>query len=107
MTKDNVSASVTAVVYYRVVDPKQSVMSVENPDRAVSQLMATQLRDILCALEFDSILVQRSQIGPTCLKFMNHLANLTLHLRRADVGACQGALRVVGHEGGAGSDEED
>jgi len=63
MTKDNVSASVTAVVYYRVTDPRQAVLSVAEMDRAVSQLAATQMRDLLCALDFDSILVQRSHLG--------------------------------------------
>jgi regulator of protease activity HflC (stomatin/prohibitin superfamily) len=68
MTKDNVSTSVTAVAYYKIVDPKLAVLQVKNVDNAVTQLMQTQMRDVLCSLEFDQILVQRSKIGEEILE---------------------------------------
>ena len=47
ITKDNVSVKVNAVIYFRVVDPQQAVVQVENYLYATSQIAQTTLRSIL------------------------------------------------------------
>jgi regulator of protease activity HflC (stomatin/prohibitin superfamily) len=47
ITRDNVPARVTAVIYFRVVDPNNSVIEVENHVLATSQISQTTLRSVL------------------------------------------------------------
>ena len=47
ITRDNVPARVTAVIYFRVVDPNKSVVEVENFVQATSQISQTTLRSVL------------------------------------------------------------
>ena len=45
--RDNVSVKVSAVVYFRIVDPAKAIIQVANPWEATSQLAQTTLRSIL------------------------------------------------------------
>src|SRR4030095_16549055 len=47
ITRDNVPARVTAVIYFRVIDPNKSVIEVENHVLATSQISQTTLRSVL------------------------------------------------------------
>ena len=47
MTKDNVPATVDAVIYFRVVDPNAAVVKVENYLKATSLIAQTTLRSVL------------------------------------------------------------
>lgn len=63
ITKDNVSISVNAVVYYRVIQPEKAIVEVENFHVATSQLSQTTLRSILGQSELDELLSQREKIN--------------------------------------------
>ena len=63
ITKDNVSLQVNAVVYFRVMDPNNAVVEVEDYYFATSQLAQTTLRSILGQSELDDILVHREKIN--------------------------------------------
>lgn len=63
ITKDNVSVQVNAVIYYRVVDPVNAVIQVENYNFATSQLAQTTLRSVCGARELDEILVHRAKLN--------------------------------------------
>src|SRR6266536_3181054 len=63
ITRDNVSVKVSAVVYFRVVDPRQAVVEVENYNYATSQLSQTTLRSVLGQVELDELLSQREKIN--------------------------------------------
>lgn len=63
ITKDNVSISVNAVVYYRVIHPEKAIVEVENFHMATSQLSQTTLRSILGQSELDELLSQRDKIN--------------------------------------------
>jgi regulator of protease activity HflC (stomatin/prohibitin superfamily) len=63
ITKDNVSVKVNAVLYFRVVDPNKSVVSVENFMFATSQLSQTTLRSVLGQAELDELLSERDQLN--------------------------------------------
>jgi regulator of protease activity HflC (stomatin/prohibitin superfamily) len=63
ITRDNVPARVTAVIYFRVVDPNKSVIEVENYVLATSQISQTTLRSVLGQKNLDDLLTNREVIN--------------------------------------------
>ena len=63
ITRDNVSVTVNAVVYFRVTDPSKAVVEIEDYYFATSQLAQTTLRSVIGQSELDEILVERDQIN--------------------------------------------
>ena len=63
ITKDNVSVKVNAVVYFRVFNPLNAVLQVENYIYATSQLSQTTLRSILGQVELDDLLSEREKLN--------------------------------------------
>ena len=63
MTKDNVPATVDAVVYFRVITPTDAVTKVENYWRATSLIAQTTLRSVLGQASLDDLLSQRDTIN--------------------------------------------
>jgi regulator of protease activity HflC (stomatin/prohibitin superfamily) len=63
MTKDNVPATVDAVIYFRVVDPNAAVVKVENYWKATSLIAQTTLRSVLGQSALDELLSQRDVIN--------------------------------------------
>jgi regulator of protease activity HflC (stomatin/prohibitin superfamily) len=63
ITKDNISVTVNAVIYYKVSDPEKAILAVENFYYAVSQLAQTTMRNLVGAVELDELLGQREQIS--------------------------------------------
>jgi regulator of protease activity HflC (stomatin/prohibitin superfamily) len=63
ITRDNVPARVTAVAYYRVIDPRKSVIEVENVLAATSQIAQTTLRSVLGKADLDALLAEREQLN--------------------------------------------
>ncbi|MCK4729407.1 MAG: slipin family protein, partial [Desulfobacterales bacterium] len=53
ITRDNVSVTVNAVIYYRVMDPEKAIVEVENYMYATSQLAQTTLRSVCGQAELD------------------------------------------------------
>src|SRR5215470_3386610 len=65
MTRDNVPATVDAVVYFRVIDPQAAVVKVENFLKATSLIAQTTLRSVLGQAELDELLAHRDKINQT------------------------------------------
>jgi regulator of protease activity HflC (stomatin/prohibitin superfamily) len=63
ITRDNVTVSVNAVVYFRVMDPNRAILEVENYLYATSQLAQTTLRSVLGEAELDDLLVERERLN--------------------------------------------
>jgi len=63
ITRDNVSVKVSAVLYYRVVDPRRAIVEVENYQYATSQLAQTTLRSVLGQAELDDLLSERDRLN--------------------------------------------
>ncbi|MGA2177571.1 MAG: slipin family protein [Verrucomicrobiota bacterium] len=63
MTRDNVPATVDAVVYFRVVDPNAAVVKVEDYWKATSLIAQTTLRSVLGQSPLDDLLSQRDVIN--------------------------------------------
>src|SRR5690349_13299573 len=63
ITRDNVTARVDAVVYFRVVDPNAAVVQVESYLKATSQIAQTTLRSVLGKADLDTILSEREELN--------------------------------------------
>ena len=63
ITRDNVSIKVNAVIYFRVMDPNNAVIEVENFLFATSQLAQTTLRSVCGQVELDELLAEREKIN--------------------------------------------
>lgn len=63
ITMDNVTIKVSAVIYFRVIDPNKAIISVENFLYATSQLSQTTLRSVCGQAELDELLSQRDKIN--------------------------------------------
>jgi regulator of protease activity HflC (stomatin/prohibitin superfamily) len=71
ITRDNVPARVTAVIYFRVVDPNKSVIEVENHVLATSQISQTTLRSVLGEKSLDDLLSNRETINEQLQKIID------------------------------------
>jgi regulator of protease activity HflC (stomatin/prohibitin superfamily) len=63
ITRDNVPARVNAVAYFRVIDPNDSVVEVEDFLQATSQIAQTTLRSVLGKAELDTLLAERDRLN--------------------------------------------
>ena len=63
ITKDNISVSVNAVIYYKVAEADKSVLEVENFYYAISQLAQTTMRNAVGQVDLDDLLSQRDKVS--------------------------------------------
>jgi regulator of protease activity HflC (stomatin/prohibitin superfamily) len=63
ITKDNVPARVNAVAYFRIVEPKNAIVQIENFMVATSQIAQTTLRSVLGQHLLDELLSERDKIN--------------------------------------------
>jgi regulator of protease activity HflC (stomatin/prohibitin superfamily) len=63
ITRDNVTVSVNAVIYFRVIDPRLAVIEVEKYLYATSQLAQTTLRSVLGEADLDDLLSSREKLN--------------------------------------------
>ncbi|RMF82057.1 MAG: SPFH/Band 7/PHB domain protein [Chloroflexi bacterium] len=65
ITSDNAPISIDFLVYYRVIDPKLSVLAVDHVVNASVQIATTTLRAVIGDIDLDSVLSKREQINDT------------------------------------------
>ena len=63
ITKDNVTMQIDTVVYFQITDPKLFTYGVDNPIKAIENLTATTLRNIVGELELDETLTSRDTVN--------------------------------------------
>jgi regulator of protease activity HflC (stomatin/prohibitin superfamily) len=63
ITRDNVTLTVDAVVYFRVIDPIKAIINVQNYPMAVSQVAQTSLRSVIGRADLDTLLSDRERIN--------------------------------------------
>ncbi len=63
ISHDNVSVRVSAVIYFRILDPERAVIQVEDYMMATSQLAQTTLRSVLGKHELDEMLAERDKLN--------------------------------------------
>jgi regulator of protease activity HflC (stomatin/prohibitin superfamily) len=71
ITRDNVSVKVNAVIYFRVMDPNNAIIEVENYLFATSQLAQTTLRSVCGQVELDELLSERDKINATLQEILD------------------------------------
>ncbi len=72
ITKDNVSVRVSAVVYFKVIDPVKAIIEVEDYEMATSQLAQTTLRSICGQDELDHMLSERDALNVKMQEILDH-----------------------------------
>lgn len=65
ITQDNAPISIDFLVYYRIIDPRKSVLDVENVVSASINIATTTLRAVIGDIDLDSVLSKREQINDT------------------------------------------
>lgn len=63
ITRDNVTVRINAVVYFRVLNPVDAVVNIENYLIATSQIAQTTLRNVIGQVELDELLAEREQVN--------------------------------------------
>jgi len=63
ITRDNVTTTVNAVVYYRVIDPNRAINNVEEFKMATAQLAQTTLRSVAGQADLDELLSERDKLN--------------------------------------------
>jgi regulator of protease activity HflC (stomatin/prohibitin superfamily) len=63
ITKDNVSIDIAAVAYYHIVDPKKSVIAIEDVYQAINQISQTTVRNVVGQFMLDQLLSQTGEIN--------------------------------------------
>jgi regulator of protease activity HflC (stomatin/prohibitin superfamily) len=71
ISRDNVSVRVSAVLYFRVVEPKKAIIQVEDYFEATSQLAQTTLRSVLGQHELDGMLAERETLNNDIQKIID------------------------------------
>jgi regulator of protease activity HflC (stomatin/prohibitin superfamily) len=91
ISRDNVSVQVSAVIYYRVSQPDQAIIQVEDFEEATSQLAQTTLRSVLGEHDLDAMLADRKAINDNILAILDeHYASwgirvLNVELKNIDL----------------------
>jgi len=71
ITRDNVSVKVSAVLYFRVVDPERAIIQVEHYLEATSQLAQTTMRAVLGKHDLDDLLAERERLNLDVQKILD------------------------------------
>lgn len=71
ITKDNVSVDVSAVAYYKIVDPVKSIVGIQNVSAAIDQIAQTSMRNIVGKFQLDEILSERETINKEITKILD------------------------------------
>lgn len=75
ITKDNVSISINAVIYFQIVDPKSAVYEIQNLPDAIEKLTQTNLRNLVGQLDLDESLVSRDKINHELRAILDEATN--------------------------------
>jgi len=71
ITKDNVSLDVSAVAYFKIVDPVKSIVAIESVISAINQISQTSVRNIVGKFQLDEILSEREKINGEITKVLD------------------------------------
>ncbi|MFC4309365.1 slipin family protein [Steroidobacter flavus] len=102
ISRDNVSVKVSAVVYFRIVDPARAVIQVANRVEATSQLAQTTLRSVLGQHELDEILSQRDKLNLDIQQILDHATDAwgikvaTVEIKHVDLN--EGMIRAIARQ---------
>lgn len=75
ITKDNVSISISAIIYYQIIEPKSAVYEIQNLSDAIEKLTQTNLRNLVGQLDLDESLVSRDKINHELRAILDEATN--------------------------------
>jgi regulator of protease activity HflC (stomatin/prohibitin superfamily) len=75
MTKDNISARINAVIYYKVINAEKVILEVEHYNYAISQLAQTTMRNIVGEVELDELLNNREKVSNKIKQIVDKLTD--------------------------------
>ena len=75
ITKDNVSISINALLYFQIIDPKSAVYEIQNLPEAIEKLTQTNLRNLVGQLDLDESLVSRDKINQELRAILDEATN--------------------------------
>lgn len=75
ITKDNVSISINAIIYFQIIDPKSATYEIQNLSDAIEKLTQTTLRNLVGQLELQETLVSRDKINQELRAILDEATN--------------------------------
>lgn len=75
ITKDNVTISINALLYFQIIDPKSAVYEIQNLPEAIEKLTQTTLRNLVGQLALDETLVSRDKINHELRTILDEATN--------------------------------
>ncbi len=75
ITKDNVTISINALLYFQIVDAKSAVYEIQNLPEAIEKLTQTTLRNLVGAIDLDETLVSRDKINHELRAILDEATN--------------------------------
>lgn len=75
ITKDNVSISINALLYFQIIDPKSAVYEIQNLPDAIEKLTQTTLRNLVGQIDLDETLVSRDKINQELRAILDEATN--------------------------------
>ncbi len=75
ITRDNVSITINALIYFQIVNPKSAVYEIQNLPEAIEKLTQTTLRNIIGELDLDETLVSRDTINAKLRTILDEASN--------------------------------
>ena len=75
ITRDNVTITINALLYFQIVDAKKAVYSIANLPDAIEKLTQTNLRNLVGQLDLDETLVSRDKINQELRAILDEATN--------------------------------
>ena len=102
ITKDNISVSVNAVIYYKVQEADKVVLEVENFYYAISQLAQTTMRNAVGQVDLDDLLSQRDRVSESIRSIIDKATDpwgiKVLNVELKDITLPEEMKRVIGKQ---------
>jgi len=102
ITKDNISVSVNAVIYYKVQEADKVILEVEDFYYAISQLAQTTMRNAVGQVDLDGLLSQRDKVSENIRNIIDTAANpwgiKVLNVELKDITLPEEMKRVIGKQ---------
>ena len=102
ITRDNISVSVNAVIYYKVHEADKAVLEVENFYYAISQLAQTTMRNAVGQVELDELLSQRDKVSENIRSIIDKATDpwgiKVLNVELKDITLPEEMKRVIGKQ---------
>ena len=75
ITKDNVTTTINALLYFQIIDPEKAVYEIDNLPNAIEKLTQTTLRNVIGELELDETLTSRDTINSKLRAVLDEASN--------------------------------